>query len=99
MKRFLARAVIHRGVIHRLALLSIAGDGTISLEPFSVETHSTTFVDGAVALVTDPVAAARLAARCRSLDDVCSSLDSHNLFLPGDSLLPGSDIIHLQGHL
>ncbi len=42
MKRYLAHAVLDRGVIHYTALLSIDGN-EVSIEPFERETSSTEF--------------------------------------------------------
>lgn len=47
LRRALAHRVVHRGLVHRLAVADIGGD-EIMVTPFGVETASTPFVDGTV---------------------------------------------------
>lgn len=47
LRRALAHRVVHRGVVHRLAVVDISGDEII-VRPFCAETASTPFVDGTI---------------------------------------------------
>lgn len=47
LRRALAHRVLHRGVVHRLAVVDISGS-EITVAPFDAETASTPFVDGTV---------------------------------------------------
>ena len=104
MKRYLAHAVLDRGVIHYTALLSVDGN-EMSIEPFERETSSTEFFPGIIIIasseaVTSPdkdelaaVASTPDTLRQRSalLNDY---MTSHNLYRKSDTESP--EIIFLK---
>ena len=51
LRRALAHRVVHRGVVHRLAVVDISGDD-ISVASFDRESASTPFVDGTVVVAS-----------------------------------------------
>ena len=51
MRRVLAHRVVHAGRVYRLAIADISGP-EIVVEPFSVETAGTPFVDGTVFILS-----------------------------------------------
>lgn len=50
-QKILARSLFYDGSDHFMILISPSGNGEFTLEPFRVETHSTIFEDGRLALI------------------------------------------------
>lgn len=104
MKRYLAHAVLDRGVIHYTALLSVDGN-EMSIEPFERETSSTEFFPGIIIIASseavtsankDELAVvastpATLRERSALFNDY---MTSHNLYRKSDTESP--EIIFLK---
>ncbi|WP_289865255.1 hypothetical protein [uncultured Muribaculum sp.] len=104
MKRYLAHAVLDRGVIHYTALLSVDGN-EMSIEPFERETSSTEFFPGIIIIasseaVTSPdkdelAAVASTPATLRQHSALFNDyMTSHSLYRKSDSESP--EIIFLK---
>lgn len=52
--RWLAHHIIYQGINHGLAVVEILPDGTVAIEPFSAETHSTAFHSGTITVAESP---------------------------------------------
>lgn len=46
--RYLANAIIYRGVVHRDSTVELTADGTVSISPFTTEQHSTVYINGII---------------------------------------------------
>ena len=100
MKRYLAHAVLDRGVIHYTALLSVDGN-EMSIEPFERETSSTEFFPGIIIIASseavtsadkDELAAiASTPATLRQHSALFNDyMTSHSLYRKSDSESPKS---------
>ena len=100
MKRYLAHAVLDRGVIHYTALLSVDGN-EMSIEPFERETSSTEFFPGIIIIASseavtspDKDELAAVASTPATLRQRSALLTSHSLYRKSDSESP--EIIFLK---
>ena len=46
--RYLANAILHRGNIYRNSIVEITPDGKVTIQPFTDEQHSTTYISGII---------------------------------------------------
>lgn len=52
--RWLAHHIVFRGVDHGMVLLTVGDNGSISIEPFTAEVHSTAFHSGTITITENP---------------------------------------------
>ncbi|MDE5656448.1 MAG: hypothetical protein K2I19_05180 [Muribaculaceae bacterium] len=82
MNRFLAQTIIDDGGrLHPLAVLTLPGDGSHSIEPFVEETAATAYVDGVLVIGSALPDGFRRVRRCSDKPEVwiCKKANTENL--------------------
>lgn len=52
--RWLAHHIVYRGTDYGLSVLSVEPDGSVRIEPFAAESHSTVFHSGTITVKENP---------------------------------------------
>ena len=80
MNKYLAQTIINNGGrLYPLAVLTLPGDGSHSIEPFVEETAATAYIDGTLVIGSTIPAGFRRVRRCSGYPEVwvCKKDDSN----------------------